>query len=150
MNYSIKQIGFTFIFILAVFNVISYSQNNNSELIDWLKTIPEIEVVETINSDNFNEVYEIFITQPIDHNNADGPKYKEQIFLSHVDKNKPMVIELDGYAVNNRPTELGKILKCNQIMVEHRYFGESVPAPFDCQYLTIEKAAKEKHKIKEL
>lgn len=150
MNYSIKQNGFTFIFILAVFNVISYSQNNNSELIDWLKTIPEIEVVETINSDNFNEVYEIFITQPIDHNNADGPKYKEQIFLSHVDKNKPMVIELDGYAVNNRPTELSKILKCNQIMVEHRYFGESVPAPFDWQYLTIEQAAKDHHKIIEL
>jgi len=47
---------------------------------------------EQIKSDKiFSETYEIFISQPIDHNNPDGPKFKEQIFLSHIDKDKPMV-----------------------------------------------------------
>lgn len=135
-------------FLILWFSSIGFAQQ--SILIDWLKTIPEIEVVDTIKSDNFSEVYEVFITQPIDHNNPDGPKYKEQIFLSHVDRDKPVVIELDGYAVTNRPTELSKILKCNQIMVEHRYFGESVPVPFDWKYLTIEQAAKDQHRVIEL
>ena len=135
-------------FLILWYSSIGFAQN--SILIDWLKTVPEIEVVDTINSDNFSEVYEVFITLPIDHNNPEGPKFKEQIFLSHVDKDKPIVIELDGYAVTNRPTELSKILKCNQIMVEHRFFGESVPAPFDWKYLTIEQAAKDHHRIIEL
>ncbi|MBK7229165.1 MAG: peptidase [Ignavibacteriales bacterium] len=135
-------------FLILWFSLIGFAQE--LILIDWLKTVPEIEVVDTINSDNFSEVYEVFITLPIDHNNPEGPKFKEQIFLSHVDKDKPVVIELDGYAVTNRPTELSKILKCNQIMVEHRCFGESVPAPFDWKYLTIEQAAKDHHRIIEL
>ena len=136
-----------FTLIIISFSI-AYPQNQ--KLIDYLKTIPDFEVVDTLSSDNFSEVYEVFVTQPIDHNNPDGAKFKEQIFVSHVDKSKPVVIELDGYAVDNRPTELSKILKCNQIMVEHRYFGESVPTPFDWKYLTIEQAAKDHHRIIEL
>jgi hypothetical protein len=116
----------------------------------WLKSVPGIEVVPVKTDNNFTEAYEIFITQPIDHNNPDGPKFKEQLFLSHIDKEKPMIIELDGYAVDNRTTELSRILGCNQIMVEHRYFGESIPSPFDWKYLTIKQAADDHHRIIEL
>jgi len=134
--------------LVFVFSLIIYPQNGR--LIDWLKTVPEIEVADTLTSDKFSEVYEVFVTQPVDHNNPDGPKFKEQLFVSHVDKDKPVVIELDGYAVDNRPTELAGLLKCNQIMVEHRYFGESVPDPFDWKYLSIEQAARDHHRIIEL
>ena len=140
-------------FILVFLSGFNYSQSDdtlNSDLYKWLKSLPDVEV-NPIKPDNiFSEAYEIFITQPIDHNNPEGPKFKEQLFLSHVDKEKPMVVELDGYAVNNRTTELAKILNCNQIMVEHRYFGESVPSPFDWKYLTIKQAADDQHRIIEL
>ncbi|HRQ54458.1 MAG TPA: S28 family serine protease [Ignavibacteriaceae bacterium] len=143
----------TLLLFLLILTSNVFSQNNetsNSELYLWLKSLPDIEVT-AIKADNvFAEAYEIFITQPIDHNNPEGPKFKEQLFLSHVDKDKPMVIELDGYAVNNRTSELSRLLHCNQIMVEHRYFGESVPAPFDWKYLTIKQAADDHHKIIEL
>ena len=131
----------------------SYSQIEdtlNSDLYKWLKSLPDIEVTQIKSDRIFSEAYEIFVSQPIDHNNPDGPKFKQQIFLSHTDKEKPMVIELDGYAVNNRTAELSKILNCNQIMVEHRYFGESVPAPFDWKYLTIKQAADDHHRIIEM
>ncbi|MDT3696463.1 MAG: S28 family serine protease [Ignavibacterium sp.] len=137
-----------FILIIILFQSAVFAQD--SDLLKWLKNQPDIEVVNKLDSKNFSEVYEIFVTQPVDHNNPDGLKFKEQIFLSHIDKDKPMVIELDGYAVENRPAELAKILDCNQIMVEHRYFGESVPAPFDWKYLTIEQAANDHHRIIEL
>ncbi len=126
------------------------SDGAKSELFLWLKSLPNIEVKEIKADKNFTEAYEIFITQPIDHNNPDGPKFKEQIFLSHVDKEKPMVIELDGYDVNNRTSELSKLLNCNQIMVEHRYFGESVPEPFEWKYLDFRQAAADGHRIIEL
>lgn len=143
------------ILLLVILSIteLNYAQTDetlSSELYQWLKSLPDIEIT-SIKSDNiFSEAYEIFITQPIDHNNPDGPKFKEQLFLSHIDKEKPMVIDLDGYAVNNRTTELSRILGCNQIMVEHRYFGESVPAPFDWKYLTIKQAADDHHRIIEL
>ncbi|MEB2355970.1 MAG: S28 family serine protease, partial [Ignavibacteriales bacterium] len=137
-----------FILIIILLHSAVFAQD--SDLLNWLKSQPDIEVVNKIDSKNFSEVYELYITQPVDHNNPGGLKFKEQIFLSHTDKDKPMVIELDGYSVDNRTTELARILDCNQIMVEHRYFGESVPAPFDWKFLTIEQAANDHHRIIEL
>lgn len=136
--------------LFLLFLTISIHAQNDSELLKWLSAQPDIEV-KSIKADRiFTEAYEIFFTQPIDHNNPDGPKFKQQIFLSHIDADKPMVIEMDGYSVNNRTTELSRILNCNQLMVEHRYFGESVPDPFDWKYLTIEQAANDHHRIIEL
>lgn len=143
----------TLLFLVLILTSNVFSQNNetsNSELYVWLKSLPDIEVTPIKSDKIFSEAYEIFITQPIDHNNPDGPKFKEQLFLSHIDKDKSMVIDLDGYAVNNRTTELSRILECNQIMVEHRYFGESVPSPFDWKYLTIKQAADDHHRIIEM
>ena len=101
------------VFFVLFFVITIHSQNNetpNSELYLWLKSLKDIEV-NPIKADNiFTEAYEVFITQPIDHNNPEGPKFKEQLFLSHVAKDKPMVIELDGYAVNNRTDELSRLL----------------------------------------
>jgi hypothetical protein len=140
-------------YILIFLSSINYSQSAdtlNSDLYKWLKSLPDVDV-NPIKSDKiFSEAYEIFIAQPIDHNNPTGPKFKQQLFLSHIDKEKPMVIELDGYAVNNPTTELSRILNCNQIIVEHRYFGESVPSPFDWKYLTIKQAADDQHRIIEI
>ena len=136
--------------LFLFFITISIQAQNDSELLQWLSAQPGIEV-KSIKADRiFTEAYEIFFTQPIDHNNPDGPKFRQQMFLSHIDPDKPMVIELDGYAVNNRSTELSRLLNCNQLMVEHRYFGESVPDPFEWKYLTIEQAAKDHHRIIEL
>lgn len=148
MNSLFIKSTFLLISFILIICVNTYAQNLT--LIEWLKTIPDFEVVDTLSSDNFSEAYEIYISQPVDHNNPEGAKFKQQLFLSHVDELKPVVIELDGYAVNNRSSELTRLLKCNQIMVEHRYFGESVPVPFDWKYLTIEQAAKDHHRIIEL
>lgn len=140
----------TILILCLILSIENFAQDSESEIYQWLKSIPDIDV-KPIKADSiFLEAYEIMITQPIDHNNPDGLKFKEQIFLSHVDKEKPMAIELDGYAVNNRTAELSRILGCNQIMVEHRYFGESIPEPFDWKYLTIKQAAADHHRIIEL
>jgi hypothetical protein len=62
-----------------------------------------------------------------------------------------MVLVTEGYAANrNSKTEPARILGANQIIVEHRYFGKSVPENLDWKYLTIEQAANDHHKIVKL
>ena len=136
---------------IFTFNFISCSQSSqitkNSKLYDWLISQKDFTVKEIKSDSEFSEIYEIFIEQPLDHENPDGPKFKQQFFLAHRDKNLPVVVELDGYSVNYRQNELSRLLNCNQIIVEHRYFGESVPSPFDWKYLNIKQAAADHHRI---
>lgn len=137
--------------ILSVLNVVFLAALlfPQKDLKSKLETLPGIISVERIVPDSeYTDAFKIFIEQPIDHNNPDGEKFKQKFYLSHRDTSLPVVIELDGYDIDfNRPNELAEILKCNQIVVEHRYFGESVPDNLDWKYLTIEQAASDHHKI---
>lgn len=121
--------------------------SSESGLFEWLTSQSEFTVNKIDGDSAFTEVYEIFIEQPVDHFNPLSSKFKQKIYLSHIDKNKPVVVELDGYSVRNRPNELSRILKSNQMLVEHRYYGESVPEPFDWQHLDIRQAAEDHHRI---
>lgn len=140
-----KNIHLTFL-ILFILSSFIFPQ---SDLKTKIESLPDILSVERIEPDSgFTEAFKILIEQPLDHNNPDGKKFRQKFYLSHRDYSLPMVIELDGYYISfNRPTELADILKSNQIVVEHRYFGESVPDSLDWKYLTIEQAAKDHHKI---
>lgn len=121
-----------------------------SELYDWLTEQKNLVVNKIEHDEIFEEAYEIFITQPVDHNNPDGQTFKQQVFISYKDKCAPVILNLEGYAADNRVQELSRMLNANQITVEHRYFGESVPDPLDWQYLTIKQAADDHHKIVKL
>ncbi len=140
------------IFAILFITTILEAQEEISALHKKLLSIPNI-TVKSIESDSkFTEAYEIFITQPVDHLNPNnGPKFTQQIFLHHVDFMKPMVMETDGYAVTSRrKTELAKILNCNEIIVEHRYFDESTPDSVDWKYLNTAQAAADHKRIVDL
>lgn len=142
---------FNLLFLLLFIYSISYSQTE-TELFKKLKSFKEIVDIKPIRVDTtFKEGYEIFISQPVDHKNPKSKKFTQRIFLSHSDYSKPMVFVTEGYAANrNSKTELARILDANQIIVEHRYFGQSVPENLDWKYLTIEQAANDHHQIVEL
>lgn len=142
----------TFGILLLIITLISCSTSqqsltNESKLYQWLSSQKDLTFKKLDSNENFPEIYEIFIEQPVDHFNPNSPKFRQQFFLSHKDEDLPMVAELDGYSVNNRTNELSRLLNCNQIIVEHRYFGESVPEPFDWKYLDIRQAAADHHRI---
>jgi hypothetical protein len=148
----VKTIFFVKLFLLFSITIqFAYSQQSQStELYEWLKSIEGIEV-KTLEPDSvYSEVYEIMVTQPVDHFSHDSKTFKQQIFISHVDKQGPMVIDMDGYSVNNRKLELSRILRANQLVVEHRYFGESMPDSLEWQYMTVRQAAADHHRIIEL
>jgi len=77
--------------------------------------------------------------------------FNQRVWLSHKSKSAPVVLVTEGYmAPKNGTTELAKIVGGNQIIVEHRYFGRSVPDSMDWNYLTIDQAAMDHHRIVEL
>ena len=120
-----------------------------SERIDGL----DIAGIDTLVADTsvFTHAYEIHLFQPIDHNKPENGKFSQKIYLSYIDSTLPVVVVTEGYTANrNYTTELARHLGCNQIIIEHRYFGESVPENIDWQFLNTYQAASDHHRIIEL
>lgn len=139
-----------FFFIISTINS---AQNSRTELHKRLLEIPGIEVNVLEPDSHFTEAYEIFLTQPVDHLNPNnGPKFTQRIYLRHTDFNQPMIMNNEGYATNSkRRTELAKIIKCNEMFVEHRYFGESKPdTSLGWKYLTTAQSAADHKRIVDL
>ena len=89
----------------------------------------------------YEEAYEVRIKQPLDHKNPDKGYFYQRAYLSHRGFDRPTVICTEGYGRgSNRIYELTNLIDGNQIDVEHRYFGESMPdtKELDYQYLNLE------------
>ncbi|MEO1258192.1 MAG: S28 family serine protease [Bacteroidota bacterium] len=149
--------SFCLILIIAISFTITSCNNsddspaNNGDILDRLNALAGVSAIELITVDHFNRLFEITVEQPVDHNQPNGAVFTQKIYLGHIDENLPVAFETEGYARSSHKTrELSGLLNINQLTVEHRYFGESVPFPKDWQYLTIWQAAQDHHRIVEL
>ena len=140
------------LFLFVSFAFYSAIISQPKELFNKLKSFNEIVEIKEVGKDSsVSESYEVYILQPLDHNNPAGPKFKQRIFISHKDENLPVVFVTEGYSARgNRPYELTRLLNANQIVVEHRYFGNSVPENKDWQFLNIKQSADDYHRIVKL
>src|SRR5215472_16464953 len=123
---------------------------SKSDLYQKLKALPGVvEVKETRGgSESFTESYEVMFEQPLDHQHPDGEKFRQRFFLSHSDYSKPVLLETEGYAARgNFGGELQRILAGNQVTVEHRFFGQSVPPQRPWEFLTVKQSADDLHAI---
>ncbi|WP_439184302.1 S28 family serine protease [Carboxylicivirga taeanensis] len=106
--------------------------------------------VQNIPSDTslYNQSWLLLFDQPIDHQHPEKGSFKQRIWYSHRSIDAPVVMITEGYSANrNYTSELARLVKANQIIVEHRYFSESKPDSLDWQYLTVEQAAHDHHRI---
>jgi hypothetical protein len=86
--------------------------------------------------------------QPVDHRDPGGATFRQRLFLSDAGPERPVVLVTEGYgAYGNRPGELTRLLGANQVSVEHRFFGRSVPSPLDWSKLTVRQSADDLHAI---
>jgi len=91
------------------------------------------------------------IVQPLDHHNPGGPTFVQEAHLHHSGEDLPMVFGPAGYGTSeNSGQELGRMMESNMLMVTHRYFLDAEPDPMDWDFLTIEQAAADHHRIVEL
>ncbi len=145
----LRRLLSSFCIIFSILFIVSagYSQTGTG-IYEKIKSFPGVKVKKVKPTDHFKETYQIYLDQPLDHTNPGGEKFSQKIYLSHFDKNRPVVLETEGYsAFRYKAKELTKLLDANQIVVEHRFFGKSVPDSMDWKYLTIKQAAGDYHRI---
>jgi hypothetical protein len=103
-------------------------------------------------SDEKNEAkcYSFYFEQPVDHHNPQLGTYFQQCWLKFKGVDKNVVVLTHGYALSNYLTDMAKQLDANELHIEHRYFGESLPEPFDnlkMTYLHADQQASDIHNV---
>ena len=110
------------------------------------KEVKEVRSIQ--NESTFERILEVMIEQPLDHNNPGGETFLQRVYISHVDPGQPVVMITAGYDAKYYYTsEITAELRCNQVMVEHRYFCRSVPDSLNWKYLDTWQAATDHHRI---
>jgi len=149
MRKIIKSLQSNYILVIVLFHLVfsGYAQTTRN-LKDELEKIPGVMVFTMFSDPMFSESYEIFFTQPVDHNNPDGEKFSQRVLLGHVGFDRPTVAVIEGYSIyTDKPSEIAKFLNANQITIEHRFFSDSRPDSIPWDYLTIKQAAADQHEI---
>ncbi|MCD6090102.1 MAG: hypothetical protein J7J72_01250 [Bacteroidales bacterium] len=140
----------TLILIFSFVIQLAFGQNNQS-FTERLKALEGIEFESIKSFDTVHQTFKISIEQAIDHNNPKSGVFSQKIYLSHFDVNQPVVLVTEGYqARRNYLSEPARLLNANQIIVEHRFFGESAPDSLDWTKLNTFQAASDDHRIVEL
>lgn len=100
------------------------------------------------------QVYELEIRQPVNHHRPHGPSFEQHLELYQRDLAAPMVMYVSGYFnytfLSPRLTYLSAaaaIVGGNQISVESRFYGDSVPHPTLWRYLTAWQEAADEHHV---
>jgi hypothetical protein len=124
---------------------------DNRTLVEKLNDLPGVTAISIDPVYEYPEQFRLEITQPVDHNNPGGPTFVQEAYLHHASEELPMVFGPAGYGTTERTgQELGRILGANMLIVTHRYFVDAEPDPWDWEFLNIEQAAADHHRIVEL
>ncbi len=91
------------------------------------------------------------VRQPIDHKDPSKGFFYQKAYLYHKGFDRPTVMVTEGYNLRRHRTyETTKLVNGNQIQVEHRFFGKSIPDSLDYSYLNLEQATADYHHIRQL
>ena len=140
--------------IILVFLLVSFSfhTRGQSSISEFLENCNGIASMEKAQADTlFEHAWLLWVEQPLDHDDPGKGNFRQRVWLSHRSDGAPVVMVNEGYmAPRNYTSELAGILEANQVIVEHRYFGQSVPDSIDWNHLTIEQSARDHHRIVEM
>ncbi len=138
------------LFVL-IFFIHHASAQDSTRIVNALFELPDVIFKEIPTRGGSAKTFELKIKQLLDHKHPEKGYFYQRAFLSHRDMSKPMVMYLSGYSqARASNTEITRILGANQLSVEHRFFGTSLPDSIDYAYLTLEQASADFHYINEL
>lgn len=139
------------IVFLTYYPIPSNPEAFQTDLLERLKDLPGVEVTEIEAHPDFLRTFAIDIIQPVDHQNPDGQKFTQRIYLNHRDESAPLVFEPSGYgAWPNWTSEIADVLNANNLQIAHRYCIGAEPQTLEWQYLNIKQAAADHHHIVEV
>lgn len=75
----------------------------------------------------YRSQYSMFITQPVNHNQPDGDKFKQRVCILFRGYDRPTIMVTEGYLWRSfkDAEDIGINLNANMVHVEHRNFGQS-------------------------
>ncbi len=128
------------------------AQNDESALEKALYNLPDVSFKKVSKPEDKFLKYDLLIKQPMDHQHPEKSFFYQRVQLTHKGFNNPTVMETEGYWLWNggMGNEIESILNANNLDIEYRFYGNSLPDSIDWQYLTIEQATADYHKINEL
>jgi hypothetical protein len=94
--------------------------------------------------------YELTIRQPLDHQHPEKGTFYQHVILLHKGFGNPTVIETQGYWLDTSRNEVEQLLNANDLNVEYRFYGKSLPDSMQWEYLTIEQATADLHAINQI
>ncbi|MFA6340588.1 MAG: S28 family serine protease, partial [Bacteroidales bacterium] len=155
---SVKSIIILTILVFLAIPSPSFAQLFRAErtsLETQLTSIPEVTEVFALESSEFGEKYRIRIRQMVNHNDITYGFFEQRVFLMHAGFDRPTVLVTEGYAASYAANpryreELSRMFNANLVVVEHRYFGESVPSPRRWEFLDGRSAMTDLHKIRQM
>ncbi|MFY9150868.1 MAG: S28 family serine protease [Prolixibacteraceae bacterium] len=140
----------TILFIFCLMALTSFSQSEKQRLERELFNLPNVSFTDASREGDPYLTYDLMVKQPLDHQHPEKGSFRQWVRLRHVGFGQPCVIETNGYEMNSRGNEVQQILDANNISVEYRFFGKSVPDSMQWEYLTVEEAAADLHAINQL
>jgi hypothetical protein len=121
---------------------------DNRTLEEILNDLPGVTAVSVDPVYGFPQQFRLEIEQPVDHNQPGGAKFIQEAHLHHAGEDLPVVFGPAGYGTSERSgQELSRFMESNMLMVTHRYFVDSEPNPLNWEFLTIQQAAADHHRI---
>ena len=143
------------IYVIILIWLVSFtgaSAQSLEHLLDSLSAIYSFSYEKMEVDSNFTSKYLLQFEQAVDPDSPAGQTFRQRVFLSHKDFDAPVVFITEGYTAwhAEKPdftSELAGLLNSNQICVEHRYFGTSVPDTLVWDQLTVAHAAADHHRI---
>jgi len=120
------------------------------DIAERLAAIDDLVVEEVGTHQTGYRYFELEFLQPADHGSPEGERFAQKMGLLHRSFAAPTVLNTNGYGgIGDIALELTRILEANQLVVEHRFYGDSVPASVDWTLLRITQAAADHHRIAE-
>jgi hypothetical protein len=131
--------------------IVNLVMAQKEELENHLFNLPDVIFEKIATPDSFEMAYEIKVRQPLDHFYPSKGYFYQKVYLSHLGFDRPTVVLTAGYSLKkNRILEITELLDANQLAVEHRFFGESMPDSMDYNYLNLRQVTADLHHINQL
>jgi hypothetical protein len=136
--------------IFLVFVVMGLNAQQSKSIKEFLNSLEGAVVEHTPLDSLHQDSYTIMFPQYVNQQTQEGPQFFQRLYLTHIHDTLPTVMVTEGYSARwNYLSEPARLLHCNQIIVEHRFFEESTPDSLDWSQLTTANAAADHHHIYE-
>ena len=95
--------------------------------------------------------FDVWFSQPLDHDRPSAGSFEQYAALIWKSSDAPLVMYTPGYdaAWQRDQVELTQLVDANQLSIEYRFYGSSLPANVDWSKLTVHQNIEDEHTIVE-